>query len=70
LQGRASLLEPITLYIGLDPHIRWEKSAYRPVPKFLRPSPLNLIYKPLTEQVPKEMSSGSIKFNALDFDAY
>jgi GNAT superfamily N-acetyltransferase len=57
------------LHLGLRP--RAERHAARgwfDVPRALRPSPLNLIYRPLTKDAPPE--PGAIFFDFLDFDAY
>lgn len=54
-------------WIGLDPCIRWNGSLYVNVPMRFRPSPLNLIFKDLTEKN-RELSPDRVRFQAMDFD--
>lgn len=59
----------LNLYVGLDPTINWKKSYYYNVPKKFKSSPLNLIFKDLTDkniQLEKEL----VKFQVIDFDGY
>lgn len=59
----------LNLYVGLDPIINWKKSYYYNVPKKFKSSPLNLIFKDLTDkniQLEKEL----VKFQVIDFDGY
>lgn len=59
---------PLTVSIGLRPHRTW--SGLRiPVPKRLRPSPLNLIFLPLTNSL-ASLPASRVAFEAIDFDAY
>lgn len=60
---------PMRLWLGLDPEMDWERSAFLPIPTRLRPSPLNLVYKDLTGDgfVP---DPDRLVFRGLDFDAY
>ncbi|WP_025742724.1 GNAT family N-acetyltransferase [Aquimarina pacifica] len=60
---------PIQLWIGIDDKIDWKKSFYFDIPKKMRPSPLNLIFKDLTEKG-REFNFSGVQFSALDFDAY
>jgi hypothetical protein len=62
-------LNPVKLYIGLDPGINWNKSKYYEVPKKKRPSPLYLIFKDLTGNN-LLLDQSSVKFQNIDFDAY
>jgi hypothetical protein len=62
-------LNPLRLWMGIDPDIDWEKSRYRDIPERFRPSPLNLIYKDLTGIRPAP-SRETLRFRAIDFDAY
>ena len=60
---------PLRLWLGLDPRIDWQGSAFLPIPMRLRPSPLNLVFKDLTggSIVP---DPDRIVFRGVDFDAY
>ena len=60
---------PLRVWLGLDPAMRWSRSAFLPIPSRLRPSPLNLLYKALSGQgyLP---DPSRIVFRALDFDPY
>jgi predicted N-acetyltransferase YhbS len=60
---------PITLWIGINTAINWSKAMFFNVPKSLRPSPLNFIFKDLT-QANRKLEYTKIRFNAFDFDAY
>jgi predicted N-acetyltransferase YhbS len=68
LQKKSSL-NPLKLYMGLDSSIKWGKSKYFEIPEKLRPSPLNLIFKDLLGNNMK-LDAASVKFRAVDFDAY
>jgi len=57
------------LHLGFDPSKDWTKSRYYNVPIRFRPSPLNFIFLDLTEQK-RRLNASSIRFEALDFDAY
>ncbi|HEX6374320.1 MAG TPA: GNAT family N-acetyltransferase [Allosphingosinicella sp.] len=60
---------PVRVWLGLDPQIDWGASAFLPVPRRLRPSPLNLVYKDLTGGgfVP---DPERVVFQGLDFDPF
>ena len=60
---------PITLWIGINAAINWSKAMYFNVPKRMRPSPLNFIYKDLTK-LNRKLEYKKVIFNAFDFDAY
>ncbi|WP_271765495.1 GNAT family N-acetyltransferase [Aquimarina algiphila] len=62
-------LRPFKLWIGIDNSIHWKKSFYFDIPLKMRPSPLNLIFKDLTDKG-RKFDFSKIQFNALDFDAY
>ena len=62
-------LNPTKLWIGLDSNINWKKSLYLPIPQRLRPSPLNLIFKDLTN-TSRKLVAERVRFNLIDFDAY
>ncbi|HYW76097.1 MAG TPA: GNAT family N-acetyltransferase, partial [Gammaproteobacteria bacterium] len=57
------------LYLGLAPSSACRPSAYVPIPDRLRPSPLNLIFRPLTQRGSR-LEAGHVNFSFLDFDAY
>lgn len=67
LKGRAPMA--FSLYLGLDP--RWPLGAqgFVPVPEKLRPSPLNLIWRPLGGG-PAQLRADATAFSFLDFDPY
>lgn len=60
---------PLKVWIGTDPSIDWSRSKYLEIPRRLRPSPLNLIFKPLRRQA-LSLSSRGVLVRAIDFDAY
>jgi GNAT superfamily N-acetyltransferase len=62
-------LNPVRLWLGIDPSRRFSRSLFRTLPERLRPSPLNLIYKDLTGKRPT-LDAQRLRFRALDFDAY
>ena len=59
---------PLTGWIGVAPALRWRGLAL-PVPRRLRPSPLNLIFLDLTG-AGRALDPSRVFFQALDFDAY
>lgn len=59
---------PLTVWLGLRPHCGWS-GIRTPLPARLRPSPLNLIFRPLSD-MPKALEPGRVAFEAIDFDAY
>lgn len=58
----------LKLWIGLNNQLT-KKGIFMPIPKALRPSPLNLIIKPLQASFDLPQTS-DICFNLWDFDAY
>lgn len=60
---------PLRLYLGLTPKSAGGLRSYMDIPQRFRPSPLNLIFRPLSTQ-DRTLESGSILFSFLDFDAY
>jgi predicted N-acetyltransferase YhbS len=60
---------PLRLFIGADPHIDFKRSAYVSIPRKLRPSPLNLVWRNLAGDTaapdPKR-----ILLRPLDLDVY
>lgn len=63
----ASLLAP-RVWLGLMGPVRWPRT-YQPLPDRLKPSPLNLIFRPLARHRAAPDRS-EVRFQALDFDAY
>ncbi len=61
--------QPLKLWIGIDHSVDWKKSFYFDIPNKLRPSPLNFIFKDLTN-AKRKLNYESVKFSAIDFDAY
>ena len=57
------------LYIGYEPDLSFLKLKSLTIPKRLKPSPLNLIYKPLNPELPMDLGK-RLKIQAADFDAY
>lgn len=62
------LAHPARAWVGLHPDASW-RGASLPVPKRLRPSPLNLIYLDLTG-AGKVLDAAAVFFETVDFDAY
>lgn len=60
---------PLRLFIGLAPDATSRYWNYASIPMRLRPSPLNLIWRPFTARVPL-LDASRIQFTFLDFDAY
>ena len=55
------------VWIGLDPAMRWSGSAYLNIPMRFRPSPLNLIFKDLSN-TGRTLDHARVRFQAIDFD--
>lgn len=60
---------PLMLWIGSESAAKGLKGISVGIPKSVRPSPLNLIFKPLNQEVSVD-SSQRINFQLIDFDAY
>lgn len=60
---------PLRLYLGLMPDAERSAGSYVAIPKRLRPSPLNLIYRSLSSPG-LQLDGALIRFSFLDFDAY
>ncbi|MFA4852606.1 MAG: GNAT family N-acetyltransferase [Bacteroidales bacterium] len=67
--SKISSFNPVKLYVGIDNSIIWNKSMYYNVPKKLRQSPLNMIFKDLTGNNLK-LDVNNVKFQLIDFDGY
>jgi len=59
-----------SLFIGLEPRLDLTAHGFVAVPRRLRPSPLNLIYRPLDPALPRALSPAGVSLNFLDFDPY
>lgn len=59
---------PLTLWMGIDPSIRWSRSLYFDIPRSFRRSPLNLVFRPLASSL--SLRRDEVRFQALDFDPY
>jgi len=60
---------PLNLWIGKDPAIRWGRSPFIPIPDWLKPSPLNFLFKDLSGQN-RSLRGKRIFFQCIDFDAF
>lgn len=58
------------MFIGLEPRMDLAKQGFVALPQRLRPSPLNLIYRPLNARAPAALSAGEVALSFLDFDPY
>jgi GNAT superfamily N-acetyltransferase len=58
------------LFIGLDPRLRAGGLRLAPLPTRFRPSPLNLIYRPLSASAPRTLDPDAVALSFLDFDPY
>lgn len=62
-------VSPLRLFLGLLPDGASHFAGYAEIPHQLRPSPLNLIFRPLSSSS-SLLDAGQIAFSFLDFDAY
>lgn len=60
---------PLRAFVGLDAARAFRGSAYLSVPLRLRPSPLQLVFRPLAPTVVPP-DPGHVRFEAIDFDAW
>lgn len=60
---------PLRLYLGLLPDAQRQFRGYFEIPKRVRPSPLNLIFRSLSAPG-SQLDPSRIHFSFLDFDAY
>lgn len=65
----SAFCSPLRLFLGLVPNNACKYRTYVNVPQRLRPSPLNFIYRSLTNRVEK-LEKNCTSFSFLDFDAY
>jgi GNAT superfamily N-acetyltransferase len=70
LAGQPGAPLAATLFIGLEPRIDLSAQGFWPIPDRFRPSPLNLIWRPLNDSVPKTLDARVTALNFLDFDPY
>jgi hypothetical protein len=60
----------LNLYIGIGNN-NWKKSLYFDLPNFLKPSPLNLIFKDISKKQNKLiLKRDEVLFQLMDFDAF
>lgn len=67
--GTKRLVSPLRLFLGLVPDQGCNFVGYTNIPQFLRPSPLNMIFRPLAQSRAR-LEAGHLSFSFLDFDAY
>jgi len=67
--GTPAPLSPLRLYLGLAPDANSSYWNYPSIPRRLRPSPLNLIYRSFVPRV-SALDPSRLQFSFLDFDAY
>ena len=60
---------PVKLWIGLDQHCVWDRYLYFDLPDRYKPSPLNLIFKDLTNSG-RLLTPETVCISLLDFDSY
>lgn len=60
---------PLRVWIGLDPSRRWTGRPFLKLPVRLRPSPLNFIFRDLTERG-RRLEPGRVRADMLDYDAF
>jgi GNAT superfamily N-acetyltransferase len=70
LPGRGGAPLAMTLFLGLEPRLDLRRQLLWPIPERFRPSPLNLIWRPLSDAVPRELDPRAVALNFLDFDPY
>lgn len=67
--GSNQLVSPFRLFLGLVPEQACDFAGYINIPTRLRPSPLNMIFRPLAQSMIR-LEAGHVSFSFLDFDAY
>lgn len=74
LPGRANVggRRPLggSLFIGLEPRLELSARGFVPIPRKLRPSPLNMIWRPLSGDAPATLDADRVALSFLDFDPY
>jgi hypothetical protein len=69
LEKSVPISTPLRLYLGLSPDGTIKTKTYVNIPLRFRPSPLNFIYRSLSECMHK-LEPGQISTTFIDFDAY
>lgn len=59
-----------SLFIGLEPRVDLATLGFLRLPRQLRPSPLNLIYRRLGDPAPQSLDAARTAIGFLDFDPY
>lgn len=59
-----------SLFIGLEPRLNLSALGFLRLPERFRPSPLNLIYRPLNAPAPASLDAARTAISFLDFDPY
>ncbi len=68
--GKSSFTaNPTKIWMGLDEGLNWKNTLYFDFPDRYKPSPLNLIFRDLSESG-LSLEPSTLKFMNLDFDAY
>lgn len=67
-----SLIPKINFWIGISNSYSWSSGLFNgfKIPNFLKPSPLHLIYKNLSNEMNLNLNNKNIHFEAINFDAY
>jgi GNAT superfamily N-acetyltransferase len=60
----------LNLFLGLFPEGSCSHRGYITIPERLKPSPLNFIYRPLSDTAPSQLSRNEIILGLQDFDPY
>jgi len=68
--ARAAAPLGLTLFLGLDPRMPLGRLGFISLPDRFRPSPLNLIYRPLSARAPRSLDPRATAISFLDFDPY
>lgn len=58
------------LFIGLEPRMDLSRHGFVALPRRFRPSPLNLIYRRLSNRAPAALAPDEVALSFLDFDPY
>ncbi len=59
----------LRLWLGRSPRVQRRRCGGRSIPVRLRPSPLNLVFRPLQDPADR-LDGARVDFSAIDFDAY
>ena len=69
LSKSATSANPTKIWMGIDEGLNWKNTLYFNFPDRYKPSPLNLIFRDLSESG-LTLDAANLKFMSLDFDAY